>query len=121
MHSMLASWPRWPAWLLAPSPGLAGVTGGLTEREAVALYDSGFWRRLSDRERAAFQLREARLCMPLEVFHRSLERSLRRPVRVEEMLAPRTLLDELRGRARAVVDEEWLAVVPAELRQVLAA
>lgn len=39
----------------------------LTEEQAKELYNSEFWKDMTDEEIAVFQLHEDRLCMPFEV------------------------------------------------------
>lgn len=56
------------------------MSGGLTERQAIDLYDSGFWESMTEEERVKFQLFEDRLCMPFPVFHAAVEEVLGRPV-----------------------------------------
>ena len=69
----------------------------LTEQQAIALYDTGFWEGLAYVERARFQLSERRLCMPFDVFVEAVERALGRPVTVGEFLCAQGLLAELTG------------------------
>ena len=57
----------------------------LTEKEALALYESGFWEDLSLEERAKFQILEPRLCMPFSVYHEAVEKTLGRPVFTYEL------------------------------------
>ena len=52
----------------------------MTKEEAVKLYDSKFWEKLSYREIAEFQLFEKRLCIPFDVFHKAVGKALGRPV-----------------------------------------
>ena len=57
---------------------------GLTKKQAVALFDSGFYKTLSAHECAMFQLFEPRLCMPFDVFHKAMIDTLGRPVFTHE-------------------------------------
>ena len=56
----------------------------ITEQQAVALYDSGAWRDMTDRDRARFQIVQDRLCMPFDEFHGAVERTIGRPVFTHE-------------------------------------
>ncbi len=57
----------------------------LTKAEAKKLYAEKFWESLTFYERAKFQLvDEPRLCMPFDVFHEAVEKSLRRLVYTHE-------------------------------------
>ena len=51
---------------------------------AVALHDSGWWKELTDFEKAKFQLLTEELCMPFNEFHRAIESALGRPVWTHE-------------------------------------
>ena len=56
----------------------------MNKEEAIALHNSGFWKHLSFRERAEFQLFEDKLCMPFDIFHEAVEKALERPVYTHE-------------------------------------
>ncbi|MDX1514774.1 MAG: hypothetical protein R3174_13635 [Gammaproteobacteria bacterium] len=93
----------------------------LSRDQAVALYDSKFWRHLNMEERACFQLREERLCMPFAVFHQAVETCLQREVGAAEYLRPRRLLRELSRDAAPPAKETILELVPANCRTLLVA
>jgi hypothetical protein len=56
----------------------------LTKEQAIALYESGFWKDMAYVERAKFQIMEERLCMPFDVFHEAISKALGRPVWTHE-------------------------------------
>ena len=56
----------------------------ISVQEATDLYNNKFWLTMSDYEIAKFQLLTDRLCMPFDVFHLAVERSLKRPVYTHE-------------------------------------
>lgn len=56
----------------------------MTRKEAIALHDSKFWETMSFEERAKFQLFEAKLCVPFNVFHEAVEKTLGRSVWIHE-------------------------------------
>lgn len=56
----------------------------MTKEQAIALAESGFWKTMTHREIATFQLFEPLLCMPFEVFHEAIEKTLGRPVWTHE-------------------------------------
>jgi hypothetical protein len=92
----------------------------LTEDEAVALYDSGFWKQMSHEEIAKFQLITDRLCMPFEVFHEAIEKALGRPVWTHEFgLNREGLIKELFQGAPAPTMEEIINLIPEEKRVVI--
>jgi len=93
----------------------------MTKDEAVALFDSKFWEPMSYRDRAVFQMFEGRLCMPFDVFHEAVEKSLGRPVFTHEFgLNHEGLQKELMGKAAAPTFEQIIELIPQEKRIVIA-
>ncbi len=90
------------------------MSGRLNRDQAVALYDSEFWRYLNAEERACFQLTVGRLCMPFLIFHQAVELCLNRRVTAAEYLRPRLLLNELTGNLPAPPIEDILSLVPQD-------
>jgi hypothetical protein len=91
----------------------------ITEEQARKLATSRFWESMTLRERATFQLNTDRLCMPFEVFHEALEKTLGRPVYTHEFgLDVDGLRAELRGERAAPTFDEVLALIP-EAQRVL--
>lgn len=91
----------------------------MTQEEAIALAKTGFWKDMSARDVAIFQLSELRLCMPFDVFHAALEEALGRPVFTHEMAWPQALLRELLGEKPAPSLSEIMDLVPADKRVVV--
>jgi len=56
----------------------------MTRKDALTLYRSRFWEALSPREIALLQLSEDTLCVPFNVFHKSVEKVLGRTVFTHE-------------------------------------
>ena len=56
----------------------------VTPEQAIDFYNSGEWNWWSDRQRAEFQMRVERLCMPFSIFHASISRVLNRSVYTHE-------------------------------------
>ena len=56
----------------------------ITREQAIALGEGREWEKWSDQQRALFQIRCDRLCMPFDVFHASIEKALGRPVYTHE-------------------------------------
>lgn len=71
------------------------MTKQLTEKEAVALFESGKWKNWTDKERAMFQIYQDRLCMPFKVFHVAVGNTLGRPVWTHEFANRNRLAKEL--------------------------
>ncbi|OBR54135.1 hypothetical protein [Paraburkholderia tropica] len=93
----------------------------MTQDEAISLYESGFWKSMSHRDRAMFQMFERRLCMPFSVFHEAIEKTLGRPVFTHEFgLNREGLQKELMCEAPAPTMEEIMNLIPAEKRLIVA-
>ena len=93
----------------------------MTREQAVALFNSKFWEEMSDREKATFQLFEERLCMPFEVFHEAMEKTLGRPIFTHEFgLNAEGLKAELLGERDAPSLEEIINLIPEEKRILVA-
>lgn len=67
----------------------------LTEEEAIEFANSKKYESMNKIEIAKFQLQQECLCMPFEVFWKSVEFALGRPVFNLEFAFPERLLDEL--------------------------
>ncbi len=66
----------------------------MTEQEAIAKGDTGWWKTATADEIVRFQLFEERLCMPFGDFHSAVEASLGHPVWTHEFASPGHLKDE---------------------------
>lgn len=66
----------------------------ITKEQAIKLAESKFWESMSYREIAEFQLNTECLCMPFEIFHEVIEKTLDRPVGTHEFAS----LDILKKR-----------------------
>lgn len=86
----------------------------LTQVEAVALCESGWWHELSYRERTEFQLFESRLCMPFGVFHEAVEKSLGRPVWPHEFASPESLRAEFLGDRESPTFGKIMSLIPED-------
>jgi hypothetical protein len=95
-------------------------TSKLTKEQAIDLYDSNFWETMSYRERAIFQMNEPRLCMPFDVFHEAMEKTLERSIFTHEFgFNYDGLLKELMNGAPAPSFEDIIGLIPEEKRIVL--
>lgn len=90
----------------------------ITEEIAVALSESGFWRNMTHRQIAEFQLHVPLLCMPFAVFHEAVEKALGRPVYTHEF-ARDHLAEELLGKRPAPTFNEILEMIPADKRVIV--
>jgi len=72
------------------------MRGTLTREESMALVTSEWWKDMTTRDIAEFQLGQRRLCMPFEFFQLAVEDALGRGVLTHEFAQPDALLSELR-------------------------
>jgi hypothetical protein len=94
----------------------------MTRDEAVALYESQFWKTTPHEDIAKFQLMADRLCVPFKVFHEALEKALGRPVFTHEFgLNREGMIKELFHGAPAPTWEEIINLLPKDKRIILAA
>ena len=88
--------------------------------EAIRLGKSEVWKDWTPYERAYFQLHEDLLCMPFEVFHKSVEEALGRPVWSHEFgLNIKGLRAELEGKGEKPSFDDILNMIPEEKRVVV--
>lgn len=66
----------------------------ITKEEAVAFYQSGKWKKMSNAEIVGFQLFQSKLAVPMDVFHSALEKVLGRPVYTHEIGDRKRLIKE---------------------------
>ena len=93
----------------------------MTKEEAIALAESKFWETMSYRKRAVFQINEKRLCMPFDVFHEAVEKTIGRPVYTHEFgLNHDGIKKEINGEGVAPTLEEIINMIPAEKRIIVA-
>ena len=88
----------------------------LTKEEAIGLSKTNFWEKMSDEEIAKFQLTQERSCMPFDVFHKAVEKTLNRPVWTHEFAKPESLIKELSGDKEKPTFEEIVNLIPKEKR-----
>lgn len=87
----------------------------MEKEEAVKLYNNKFWETMTYRERATFQLFESLLCMPFEIFHEAMEKSLKRPVYIHEFgFNIEGLRKELMGEQPAPTLQDILELIPKD-------
>lgn len=92
----------------------------MTKSQAIALANSNFWEEMNDREIAEFQISEEKLCMPFDVFHEALEKTIGRPIFTHEFgLNVEGLRDELfNGKERPTFDE-IIKLIPQNKRTIV--
>ena len=82
--------------------------------QAVAMANTGWWKRVPLETAAMFQLHEDTLCMDFGDFHEGVEKLLGRPVWSHEFAKPELLRAELRGVRAVPTMDEMLAMIPEE-------
>ena len=88
----------------------------LTEEEAIALAESGWWIDQDAVTLAQFQLAQEVLCMDFGAFHAAVETALGRPVWTHEFVDPDRLWDELHEHRTPPTMADIIAMIPAEKR-----
>ena len=92
----------------------------LTEKQALDLFNNKFWEPLSHRERATFQMHCERLCMPFDVFHESITKTLGRDVYTHEFALNRPgLIKELHGEQGPPTPREIIELIPEDKRIII--
>lgn len=86
----------------------------LTQGAAIALYESGWWKGMPDRDVVSFQLFQDRLCMPFGDFHAAVERVLKRPIWTHEFAFVDQLRNEFLGNRPAPTFEEIINLLPQD-------
>ncbi len=85
-----------------------------------ALGESGVWKNWPHEVQARFQMNQELLCMPFDVFHEAVEKTLGRPVWTHEFgLNYEGLRRELNGEKGPPTMEEIINLIPAEKRIIL--
>ena len=56
----------------------------LTKEQAIAFAESKSYENMSHREIAEFQINQKKLCMPFNIFHEAVEKTIERPVFTHE-------------------------------------
>ena len=58
----------------------------MTKQEAIDKYNSKFWKTMTAKEIAKFQINEERLCMPFDIFQKAIEDTLGCSVLTHQMI-----------------------------------
>lgn len=87
----------------------------LTKEEAVAFCDHKLYEKMNYKEKAVFQMLQDRLCMPFDVFHEAVEKTLGRPVFTHEFgLNSDGLMKEILGEKEPPTFDEIVKMIPKE-------
>ena len=97
-----------------------GTMKQLTEKEAIAFFESKVWETWNERQISEFQIEQDRLCVPFDVFHEALEKALKRPVFTHEFGCNlEGLKRELYGEKEPPTLEDILSWIPKEKLMVV--
>lgn len=91
----------------------------LTKEQAIAFAESKVYESWTPRQIVDFQLFQDRLCIPLDVFHRAMEKVLNRPVYTHEFINMERLVEEYKGEKPAPTLEEIMELIPEEKRMII--
>lgn len=91
----------------------------LTKEQAIAFCENKLYEPMTYKQRAEFQIEQKLLCMPFDVFHEAVEKTLNRPVFTHEFAFLDSLRKELHGEKNAPSFEEILELIPADKRIII--
>ncbi len=86
----------------------------LTKEQAIAFAENKCYEGMSERQIAEFQMEQDKLCMPFDVFHKAIQKTLGRPVFSHEFAFREELRKELYGEKEPPTFEEICALIPKE-------
>ena len=87
----------------------------LSEKQAIAFYDSKIYEDWTPYQVVRFQLFQKKLALPLDLFHKSLENVLDRPVWTHELGMNRQgIINEFLGTGAAPTFDEIVGMIPQE-------
>jgi hypothetical protein len=84
----------------------------ISKEEAVELFDSKFWNKMSLEERAKFQLFTNRLCMPFDIFQEAMESTLKCPIFTHEFAHADNLRKRFLGKMPNPTLQEIINLIP---------
>ena len=94
----------------------------LTKEQAIEFGDSKLWEKMTLCQKAEFQINQKYLCMPFEVFHEAVEKTVNRPVFTHEF-GPQGVIglkqEIFKGKEPPTL-EEIISLIPEEKRIVFA-
>ncbi len=93
----------------------------LDKKTALGLAESEVWKNWTDKERVEFQLYQNLLCMPFDTFHKSVEKTLDRPVFTHEFAFPDHLKQEFEGKCGKPSFENIIDLLPKDKEVVVIA
>lgn len=86
----------------------------LTKEQAISFGENKLYENMSYRQIAEFQMEQDLLCVPFDVFHEAMEKTLGRPVFTHEFAFRNELRKELYGEKEPPTFEEVISLIPKE-------
>lgn len=91
----------------------------LTKEQAIAFSENKCYEDMTYRQIAEFQMEQDKLCMPFDIFHEAIEKTLGRPVFTHEFAFRKELRKELYGEKEPPTFEEICALIPKEKLMII--
>lgn len=92
----------------------------MNKQQAVKLYKTKFWKDMTDESIVRFQLFEEKLCMPFGVFHKAMEKVLKRPIWTHEFgLNHKGLKKEFLKEEEPPTMKDIIELIPEDKRMVV--
>lgn len=88
----------------------------LTKEQAIAFAENKLYEGMTYRQIAEFQIEQRLLCVPFDVFHEAIEKTLGRSVYTHEFAYPDHIKAEIYGEKNAPTLEEIIELIPKEKR-----
>lgn len=87
----------------------------LTKEEAINFHDHKLYEEMNYKEKAVFQMQQDLLCMPFDVFHEAVEKTIGRPVFTHEFCFNSDgLMKEILGEKEPPTFDETVRMIPKE-------
>ena len=86
----------------------------LTKEQAIAFCENKCYENMTYRQIAEFQIEQDKLCIPFNVFHEAIEKTLGRPVFTHEFAFREELRKELYGEKEPPTFKEICNLIPEE-------
>ena len=86
----------------------------LTKEQAIAFAENKLYEGMTYRQIAEFQMEQDYLCMPFDVLHEAMEKTLDRPVFTHEFAFRNELRKELLGQKNPPTFEEICSLIPKD-------
>ena len=90
----------------------------LTKEQAIAFSESKSYKNMSHREIAEFQINQEKLCMPFNIFHEAVEKTIDRPVFTHEFgMNPEGIKAEIMEGKKAPSFDDIISLILCERKK----